>query len=330
MTKLIAKCGFDCGRCSSYKGNLKTKRDRQSCSDGWHKYFGFRLSPGKLLRCEGCLVPSEENPVRYLKTGCRIRRCAVKNGVENCAYCSDYPCQDVKAHSAYIDRNKISTRLGEPIPEANYLAFIEPYEGANHLDRVRRKLRPKDITEATRVSVSPRITEFPDRLPFPKKDVDALRAVHKLLAKVGTAKGISYARQEVLTKTRLHILKLLWAFGLDGKLRKKGRPCLEMDSETYLAQKTDSYFARLTAHFEILKKQGVICKHVATKEKGWLTPKGGLRKGGWHLELSFLAKAGGPSALRALQKYASRLDKKYGRNALRYFAKADMRIFEKK
>ena len=126
MTDLIAKCGFDCGRCASYKENLRTEADRKRCSDGWHKHFGFRITAEKLVRCEGCLISSYRNPVRYLKTGCRIRRCAVKNGVENCAYCSVYPCQDVRTHSAYIDREKIAAQLGAPIAEEDYLALFEP------------------------------------------------------------------------------------------------------------------------------------------------------------------------------------------------------------
>lgn len=327
MSELIAKCGFDCGSCPSYEKNLKTDEDRKRCSDGWHRHFGFRISPEKLLRCEGCLVPNEENPVRYWRTGCRIRRCAVKNGVENCAHCSDYPCPDVRANCAYIDRGKIAARLGSPIPEADYLSFIEPYEGVKHLDRIRRSLRPKDIAKAEKVSVFPKTAGFPDDLALPKKELSALRAVHNLLTTVGTAEGISYARQEVVKKTRLHILKMLWAFGLKGDLKKKGRQHLQMDSETYLAQKINSDFAHLRSYFELLKKHGAICKHVAMKEKGWLTPKGALRRGGWHLELSFLKKAGGAPALKAVQKYTSQLDKKYGKKAFRYFTRADMRIF---
>jgi len=327
MSDIIAKCGFDCRRCASYKENLRTKADRMKCSDGWHRHFAFRITAEKLVRCDGCLVSPDRNPVRYLKTGCRIRRCAEKNSIENCAYCSSYPCQDVKAHSAYIDREKIAARLGAPIPEVDYRTFIEPYEGLKHLDRIRRSLCPKDIVKADKVSIMPRIAEFPDNLRLAEKEASGLRAVHRLLAKVGSAKGISYVRQEVLTKTRLHILKILWAFGLKGSLEKKGRLHLGLDSETYLAQKINSDFAKLKGYFEVLKKHGAICKHVALKKEGWLTPKGGLRKDGWQFELYFSEKAGGPPALKALQKYVRLLEKKHGRNGFKYFARVDMRIF---
>ncbi len=41
---------------------------------------------------------------------------------------------------------------------------------------------------------------------------------------------------------------------------------------------------------------------------------------------SFDEDAGGMSALEALQTYVATLDEAYGRNAFRYFSRADMRV----
>ena len=71
MEHLIGKCGFNCSLCGSHKESLKTNEDRQRISDGWHRYFGFQMDPQKLLQCDGCQVPQEENPIRYLN--CKIR-----------------------------------------------------------------------------------------------------------------------------------------------------------------------------------------------------------------------------------------------------------------
>jgi hypothetical protein len=156
MKDLFSKCGCNCGRCPSYKENLQADEDRQRCSDGWYKYLGFRLSPGKLRLCDGCQTPDDENPVRY--QNCYVRRCAVRNGVETCAHCSGYPCEDVPKVSLSTDaRKRTAARLGTPIPEEDYLAFIEPYEGLKHLDEIRASLAPEDIVEMARVSVKPRI-----------------------------------------------------------------------------------------------------------------------------------------------------------------------------
>lgn len=325
MKDLFAKCGVNCGRCPSYKENLQTDEDRQRCSDGWHKYLGFRLSPGKLRLCDGCQAPDDENPIRY--QNCYVRRCAVRNGVETCAHCSAYPCEDVPRVSLSTDaRERTAARLGTPIPEEDYLTFIEPYEGLKHLDAIRASLAPEDIVEMTKVSARPRIVNFPDDLPFSKEETSALEALHRLLATVGSADGVSYARQTVLKKRRRHLVKILWTFGLFGEPREEGGLHLVIDSETYLAQKIHSSYSRVKDYFKTLGEYGVHCEHVPLVEEGWLTPTGALRKRGWFMTMSFDDDAGGVPALRALQSYAVRLREEYGARAFRYFSKADMRV----
>ena len=326
MEDLFAPCGINCGRCPSYKSNLLTNEDRQRCSDGWYKYHGFRLSPEKLLRCDGCPMPTEENPVRYFKHGCNVRKCAVFNGVETCAHCSKYPCEDLKGLASIVNREEMESRLGIPIPEEDYLAFVEPYEGLKHLDEIRASLAPEDIVEMTEVSARPRIANFPDSLPFSTEQTTALEALHRLLATVGSADGISHARQRVLKKQRQHLLKILWAFGRFGELREEGGPHLTIDSETYLAQKIHSSYSRVKDYFKILGEYGAHCEHLPLVEEGWLTPTGALRKGGWFMKLSFGDDAGGTEALHALQSYTARLHEEYGKRAFGYFSRADMRI----
>jgi len=327
MRDLFSKCGCNCGRCPSYKGNLQTDEDRQRCSGGWHKYLGFRLSPGKLRLCDGCQTPDDENPVRY--QNCYVRKCAVRNGIETCAHCSGYPCEDVPKVSLSTDvRERTAARLGTPIPEEDYFAFIEPYEGIKHLDEIRASLGPEDIVEMTRVSVKPRIVDFPDDLPFSKEEMSAFEALHRLLATVGCADGVSYARQAALKKRRRHLLKILWAFGLFGESKEEDGSHLVMDSETYLAQKIHSSYSRVKDYFKVLEEYGVCCEHVPLTEEGWLTPGGALRKGGWFIKMSFDDDAGGVSALEALQSYAARLEN-YGKRAFRYFSQADMRVLLK-
>jgi hypothetical protein len=325
MEDLFSKCGCNCGHCPSYKGNLQTDGDRQRCSDGWAKYLGFRLSPGKLRLCDGCQAPDDENPVRY--QSCYVRRCAVRNGVETCAHCSAYPCKDVPRVSLSADaREKIAARLGTPIPEEDYLAFIEPYEGIKHLDEIRASLSPEDIVQMTKVSVKPSIVDFPNDLPFSREKIAAFEILHRIIGAVEAIDGISYARQSVLKKRRRDLLKILCAFGRFGELKEEGGPHLVMDSQTYLAQKIHSSYSRVKDYFEALEEYGVQCEHVPLVEKGWLTPSGALRKGGWYMKMSFDDDAGGVSALEALRSYAARLDEEYGTRAFRVFSRADMRI----
>ena len=331
MRDLFSKCGCNCGRCPSYKENLQTDEDRQRCSDGWRKYLGFRLSPDKLRLCDGCQASDDENPVYY--QSCYVRKCALKNSVATCAHCSGYPCEDVPKVSLSADaRARTAARLGTPIPEEDYLTFIEPYEGLKHLDEIRASLAPEDIVEMTRVSVKPRIVDFPDDLSSSKEETLAFEALHRLLAAVEAVDGVSYARQAVLKKRRRHLLKILWAFGLFGELEEEeeeGGSHLVIDSQTYLAQKIHSNYSRVKDYFKALEGYGVHCEHVPLTEEGWLTPTEALRKEGWFIKVSFDEDAGGVSALKALQSYAAKLEEKYGKRAFRYFSKANMRVLRR-
>ena len=107
--QMMAACGCNCSRCPTYKENLQTSENRMRCSRGWQEYLGIHLSPGKIRLCDGCQVPDEERNVYYLN--CTVRKCAQENGIENCAYCSLYPCPEVKNLHVTFDpdiREKIS------------------------------------------------------------------------------------------------------------------------------------------------------------------------------------------------------------------------------
>ena len=211
MKDLFALCGINCGHCPSYKDNLLTDEDRQRCSDGWHKYQGFRLRPEKLLRCEGCPVPVEENPVRYFKQGCNVRKCAVFNGVENCAYCSAYPCQDLARLFVWTDeREERAARLDEPISEEDYLSFFEAFDHRKHLAEMRASLAPEDIVEMKEVSIRPKLVDLPDDLPFSEEERVGLVALHQLIGAVEAVEGISYARQLALKKKRRDLSYPTW------------------------------------------------------------------------------------------------------------------------
>lgn len=328
MKDWFSKCGANCGRCPAYEGNVKSYEDRQRCSDGWYKYLGVRLNPDRCY-CDGCQTPDDRHPTLvYGKYGCKIRQCAIKNGVETCAHCSGYPCEAVRTQFSFDSgsRERIAARLGAPVPEEEYLTFIEPYELHKHLDEIRASLGPEDIVEMTKVSVKPKPVDFPADLPFSEDETSAFKALHKLLAVVGCVEGIPYARQAALEERRRHLLKMLWTFGLLGELQEEGGADLVIDGETYLAQKIQSNYTRVKDYFKALEEHGVHCAHFPLTEEGWLTPAGALRKEGWFIKMSFGDDAGGASAQKALQDYAAKLDAKYGKRAFRYFSRADMRV----
>lgn len=328
MNGQFSKCGATCARCPAYRNNISTPEDRQRCSDGWHKYLSVRLNVERCY-CDGCQTPDSQDPVLVIGTrGCKIRRCAVFNGVETCAHCSAYPCEAVKAQFSFDSdaRDRFAARFGAPIPEEEYLTFIEPYELDKHLQAVRASLTPEDIVPMTPVPVKPPIVAFPPDLPLHAPETAALKALHRLLADAGTAAAIPHVQQAALKRRRQHLLKILWAFARLGKYGEQGGPHLEMESDTYLDLKIQSSYATLMDYFRALQECGAHCEHVPRVETGWLTPKGALRRGGWALKLSFSDQAGGPPALKALVAYVAKLDQAYGQQAFRRFSAADMRI----
>ena len=110
--------------------------DRRICSSGWEKYLNIKLSPEKLRACDGCSIADPERNIYYLN--CRIRKCAMINGIENCAYCSGYPCEELtKTHSVQkiYNREDFIKKTGKEITETDYRRFIEPYAGLCHLNK---------------------------------------------------------------------------------------------------------------------------------------------------------------------------------------------------
>jgi len=327
MKDLIAKCGCNCSKCPTYKENLRTLKDRENCSRGFERYLGARLKPEKLRLCDGCTIQANKRKVYYVN--CIVRKCAFYNGIENCAYCSEYPCGDVLTlHETQKPDapEKIAERLGNAIPKKDYLAFIEPFEGIKHLNEIRKSLKSEDIVKLKAASVKPKIIDFPDKFPYSKNETKAFKFLHTILSSLETAEKVSFARHIILQKNRKHLLKILWAFGEYGEWRKNGDLYLILNSEIYAAMKISSYHSKVLDYFNLLKKYDVNCKIVPVIEKGWLTPTGGLRKKGWFMRMSFDDNTGEINTLKALKSYVLLLEAKYSKNAFRYFSKGDMRV----
>lgn len=326
MSELLAKCGARCSRCPAFRGNVRGFEDQQRCSDGWHRILGVRLQPDRCI-CDGCQTPDDLQPTLVIgRYGCSVRQCAVKNGVPTCAHCSGYPCLAVQRQFSFDagTRDRIAKRRGGPVPDDEYLTFIEPYECRRHLDEIRAGLSPEEIVEMTKLAVKPKLAGFPQHLPASPRTM-ALRALRRLIGEVGNAAGVSYAEQAILQERRRRLVKLLWAFGLYGKQEPDGGPWLGLDADTYLTQKITSDYAELMGFAEILSGHGVRCELIPLVEKGWRTPRGSLRKQGWRVRISLDDAAGGREALGVLQAYARELDERHGKGAFRRFSRADMR-----
>ena len=137
MKEKVSFCGYRCEICPAYKDNITSEEDRQKVSDGWFKYYGFRI-PTEEIYCDGCLVEDCTNP-RRIDQECEVRQCVLEHGLPNCAHCKDFICE--KLSKKMIDTKKIAERVGGSIPHEDFKRFVKPYNGKSILEEVRRELR---------------------------------------------------------------------------------------------------------------------------------------------------------------------------------------------
>lgn len=319
MVNNIAKCGCDCFNCPTYKENIATPESRKECSAGWEKYLDIKLSPEKLRECDGCSIPETERKTYYLN--CKVRRCAIVNGIENCAFCTGFPCEElINIHSLQAIRNReeFIDRSGKLVPEEDYMRFIEPYAGIGHLTKIRGSLTMEDLKDFKKYTSQKRSIPFENKSNQPEE----VQIIHTLLTTLFTGQNISFANLQTLKKKREILIKILWTTGRYGKFSEEG--ALEVGSKIFLSQKIGGIIQTLQAYLNELTKYDIHCEIIPLIEKGWITSSGGLRKEGWKFTLRFGDSLHGVDTLRMLKLYILTLIKYSGDKAFRLFAKADM------
>jgi hypothetical protein len=104
---------------------MHSKKDQRKISDGWFKYYGFRI-PAEKICCDGCTTDDSENP-KLIDPHYFVRLCVIEKGLKNCAHCERYVCENLETR--IVDYNQIATKFQQPIPKKDYKNFISPYEG---------------------------------------------------------------------------------------------------------------------------------------------------------------------------------------------------------
>jgi len=128
MEQILTRCGYRCDLCLAYRPNVeKQPSNQQKLSDGWFKYFGFRIEPQNII-CDGCLA---DHP-RLIDRSCPVRPCAIEKGLDNCSSCDQYVCEKLNERIVLFEDAR--ERIGKEIPEEDYACFIQPYENKRRLD----------------------------------------------------------------------------------------------------------------------------------------------------------------------------------------------------
>ncbi|PKO05235.1 MAG: hypothetical protein CVU41_13240 [Chloroflexi bacterium HGW-Chloroflexi-3] len=127
MDPIITRCGYRCDLCLAYKPNvLKNPENQKILSDGWYKYFGFRIPPEEII-CDGCMA---ENP-KLIDTSCPVRPCVIARRYHNCSECPDMICEKLKERLVVYE--EMLEKMGGNIPMEDYQRFILPYENKRRL-----------------------------------------------------------------------------------------------------------------------------------------------------------------------------------------------------
>ena len=131
MDPVLTRCGYRCDLCLAYRPNVEQNPlNRKILSDGWFKYYGFRIPPERIL-CDGCMT---ETPT-LIDNSCPVRPCVIEREMENCATCPDYGCEKlIERFVVYAD---IMKKINTSIPDEDRQKFIEPYENKLRLDKLR-------------------------------------------------------------------------------------------------------------------------------------------------------------------------------------------------
>ncbi len=133
----MTRCGYRCDLCLAYKPNVeKNPANQQKLSDGWFKYFGFRL-PAEEICCDGCM---SDNP-KLIDQSCPVRPCVIEKGLDNCAQCGQYICEKLIERLVVLEQ--VKQRVGAEISEDDYVCFIQPYENKLRLDALRQNAANK-------------------------------------------------------------------------------------------------------------------------------------------------------------------------------------------
>jgi hypothetical protein len=234
-------------------------------------------------------------------------------------------------------RAGIEARLGGPVPEEDYLAFIQPYEGLKNLSDIHESLKPEEIVEAPKPKpLMARVAELPENLALTRQEQAGVRSLHRLLSRIITADTDTYSEQQALRRKKNNILSILWAFGQFGDLDVEDDDKIIINSSLYGDSKEFSNIIRKrdnTLHtpariaFTILERFGVYAEHLPIGKKAWT------------LTLTFDEEAGGLAALKALHRYVAGLAERYGvptyagksrykGKAYDLFSKADMQYLK--
>jgi hypothetical protein len=108
--KMVAFCGITCNDCRTF---IATQRNDRKLKEEVAKAWSTEketLKPED-IDCDGCMATGRRL-FKFCAT-CEVRRCGYEKGVENCAYCREFPCVKLTSFWKSEGATKSKTTLEE-------------------------------------------------------------------------------------------------------------------------------------------------------------------------------------------------------------------------
>lgn len=99
MNEMIAYCGLTCNSCPIFlatreKNDEKRHEMRAEIARQIKKQYGQEYKPEDITDCDGCRT--EGGRLFSGSETCSVRKCASQKGIENCAHCDKYACEELE------------------------------------------------------------------------------------------------------------------------------------------------------------------------------------------------------------------------------------------
>jgi len=98
LNESISYCGLVCDSCPIYLATKETDKAKKEkmiydIIDMCKTHYGIDYQYEDINDCDGC--KSNSGRLFFSCKDCMIRKCASERGIENCAYCEEYACDNL-------------------------------------------------------------------------------------------------------------------------------------------------------------------------------------------------------------------------------------------
>lgn len=104
MERIIAYCGLVCNDCPIFIATLENNQQKKVELANEYTSDAYKVAKED-INCSGCASTSS-NVFKFCLE-CDIRLCGFGREIQNCAYCSEYPCNKLDKPFENAPQNKI-------------------------------------------------------------------------------------------------------------------------------------------------------------------------------------------------------------------------------